>query len=47
MHKYKLALLSVSKLDNYLMCLENGGALNFFKGDANGQKLNKDGASDA
>lgn len=47
MHKYKLALFIGANLDNYLMCPKKHGTGNILKGDANGQKLTKDGASDA
>lgn len=47
MYKYKLALFLRAKLDNYLMCPKKHGADSILKGDANGQKLIKDGASDA
>ncbi len=47
MYKYKLALFTRSNLDNYLMCPKKDGTGKILKGDANGQNLIKDGASDA
>lgn len=48
MTKYKLALFFKANLDNYLMCPNFLDTLSsIFKGDANGQNLIIDGASDA